>query len=483
MLQKKITRIKFRLLLLVMLLLATKSNFAQSSELAAYKNPYRYDKDYPSVEFHQGRRAALRNLMPAGSMAIIFSNPVQNRSGDVDYDFHQNPNLYYLSGYTAPNALLLIFKDAQTIDNRLCHEVLFIEERDAANEMWNGRMLGTLEAHALLGIEVVYDLEALNKFQLPLDSISQVYSEKFSDVAENNAELRQMKKQVLAQLSEKVAGKLNSNELKNWLTQLREIKQKEEISLMKKAIDISCAAHLELMKSLQPGMHEYQAQSLLEFEFKNSGAEAPGYPSIVGGGQNTCMLHYATNRQQLSAGQLLLIDAGAEYHGYSADITRTLPVNGKFSDEQKIIYNLVLQAQEAGIKACKAGNRYLASHVAAVKIIQAGLLQLGIIKNESDYRKYFMHGTSHYLGLDVHDVGRSGNLKPGNVITVEPGIYIPEGSDCDKKWWNIGIRIEDNILITDTEPENMSRALPKTVAEIEAIMQEKGFFESKYPLK
>nr|MBA3901631.1 M24 family metallopeptidase [Bacteroidota bacterium] len=190
------------------------------------------------------------------------------------------------------------------------------------------------------------------------------------------------------------------------------------------------------------------------------------------------ILHYTTNRRTLKDGDLLVADVGAEYHGYTADVTRTLPVNGKFSKEQKIIYDIVLEAQTAGIAACKAGNKFKGPHNIATEIIRKRLMEHGIIKSPMESNLYFMHGTSHYLGLDVHDEGLYGNLAPGNVITVEPGIYIPEGSPCDPKWWNIGVRIEDDILITSGAPVNLSRYAPRTTEEIEKLMQEDSIFNS-----
>jgi Xaa-Pro aminopeptidase len=223
-------------------------------------------------------------------------------------------------------------------------------------------------------------------------------------------------------------------------------------------------------------MTEYQAQAILEYFFKHFGAEYPGFPSILGAGENSCILHYVTNRRTLADGDLLVADVGAEYHGYTADVTRTLPVNGKFSPEQKIIYDIVLEAQTAGIKAARAGNKFTEPHNKATEIIQKRLMEQGIIKSPMEHRLYFMHGTSHYLGLDVHDAGLYGSLAPGNVITVEPGVYIPEGSPCDPKWWNIGVRIEDDILITKGEPVNLSGAAPRTTEQIEALMKEESLF-------
>lgn len=224
-------------------------------------------------------------------------------------------------------------------------------------------------------------------------------------------------------------------------------------------------------------MKEYQSQAIVEYVFKTNGAEYPGFPTIMGAGENTCVLHYTSNRKPLEKNDLLVSDIGAEYHGYTADVTRTLPVNGMFSEEQKIIYNIVLDAQKAGIAQCKKGNKFWDPHDAATKIIAAKLVELGIIDKTYQVKEYFMHGTSHYLGLDVHDAGLFGSLQPGNIITVEPGIYIPAGSSCDKKWWNIGVRIEDDILITEGEPINLSEKAPREIAEIEQLMLEVGSFE------
>jgi Xaa-Pro aminopeptidase len=257
---------------------------------------------------------------------------------------------------------------------------------------------------------------------------------------------------------------------------LREIKTKEELDLMRKAISFTCDGIKEAMKALEPGMGEYDVEAIVEYVFKSKGSEDVGYPSIIGGGENSCILHYETNRKKLVSKDMVVCDVGAEYHGYTADVTRTIPVSGKFSPEQKAIYNIVLEAQLAGIAKCKPGEYFRAPHNAAMEIIQKRLLELGIIKAPSEVMKYFFHGTSHYLGLDVHDAGTYGKLLPNSVITVEPGIYIPEGSDCDPKWWNIGIRIEDDILITDTEPEVLSSCVPKKIEEIEVLMKKESLF-------
>lgn len=258
------------------------------------------------------------------------------------------------------------------------------------------------------------------------------------------------------------------------MQRLRAIKTDEELALLQQAIDITTAAHREAMRSLEPGMYEYEIEALVEYIFRRNGAEYTGFPSIVGSGENATILHYNTNRRPMTADDVVVIDIGAEYHGYTADVTRTLPVSGTFSPEQKAIYELVLAAQEAGIRAARAGNPYQAPGQAASQTIDAGLRELGILQSGGNVRSFFMHGTSHYLGMYVHDVGDYGPLKPGEVITVEPGIYINPSPDVDPKWWNIGVRIEDDVLITNGDPVNLSSAAPRTVEDIEALMQEQG---------
>ncbi|GIK70614.1 MAG: Xaa-Pro aminopeptidase [Bacteroidota bacterium] len=444
------------------------------------KENYFYDHDLLPKNFHAERRNALRELMPEGSVAIIFSNPIRNRSNDVDYEYHQDPNFYYLSGFREPNALLLIFKEDIVIDSGKTNEILYIPEKDAEKEVWTGRQLGTQATVEKLGIKLAQKNTIFTEKNFDFSIFSEViYINPADDIRDDKNDKGDLYNLVKVFRNRIASDKVKSNKikLKFFLDQLREIKQPEELALIQKAIDITCDAQIELMKSLTPEMKEYQTEALVEYIFKKEGAEHPGFPSIMGSGENSCILHYTSNRKPLLKNELLVSDIGAEYHGYTADVTRTLPVNGKFSEEQKIIYNLVLQAQEAGIEACKAGNKFWDPHTEATKVITEGLLKLGIIKNSFHVNKYFTHGTSHYLGLDVHDAGTYGPLKENSIITVEPGIYIPEGSDCDKKWWNIGVRIEDDILITASKPVILSGKAPRKIEEIELLMKEKGMFE------
>ena len=269
---------------------------------------------------------------------------------------------------------------------------------------------------------------------------------------------------------------LDASTLDKLMGELREVKSPEEMSLLRMAVDISAVGQREVMKAMHPGMSENEIQGIHEFVFKKYGAEYEGYPSIVGAGYNGCILHYVDNNRPTVGTDLVLMDLGAEYHGYTADVTRTIPADGTFTEEQAIIYNIVLEAQNAGFGACKPGAPFRAPHQAAREVIDRRLVEIGLVK-EGQRHRYFPHGTSHYLGLDVHDPGTGGPLQPGVVITVEPGIYIPHGSPCDEKWWGIAVRIEDDILITEDGYELLSGMAPRTVKEIEALMAEPSALE------
>jgi Xaa-Pro aminopeptidase len=483
---------------LFILLLNIAASYAQE---AKEKNFYQYDKDLLSKEFHKSRREALREKMEDNTVAVFFANPVRNRSNDVDFQYHQDPDFYYLTGLREPNSMLLVFKNKTNIGSESVNEIIFIQDRNPQMELWEGRRLGKEGVKTVLGFESIKLNRDFADTKIDFSGFSKVYIKPLpTDIADNKYDSGDLYDLVKAfkfkslpviELSSSDKGDVKKNfkkkspqgnldelNLKSLMAGLREVKTAEEIVLLKKAIDATSMAHIELMKALEPGMTEFQAQGIIEYFFKHYGAEYPGFPSILGGGENACILHYTSNRRTLTEKDLLVADVGAEYHGYTADVTRTLPVSGKFSPEQKIIYDIVLEAQTEGIKACVAGNSFWQPHSIATQIIQQRLLEQGIIKKPQEVRLYFMHGTSHYLGLDVHDAGLYGNLVPGNVITVEPGIYIPEGSPCDPKWWNIGVRIEDDILITEGEPLNLSGRAPRTTEEIEKLMQEKSIFNT-----
>ncbi|MBS1635578.1 MAG: aminopeptidase P family protein [Bacteroidetes bacterium] len=431
-----------------------------------------YDTDLLPADFHVERRRQLRARMSDNSVVVMFANPVRNRSNDVDYTYRQDPNFFYLTGFSSPNAMLLVFKTPQTIGKVTTDEILVIEPKDEEQEKWTGKRMTVKEVTGILKFKAACYADSFQLSTIPFASFTKIYNPYFyNDVRDDRYDKYDLfdleKNYRYLTDSLKTVETTGQYRLMN---QLREIKTPEELTLLRKAIDISCQAHLDLMKKLKTAGTEYQAQAIVEYGFRYNGAEDIGYPSIVGAGENGCVAHYTSNRKKFTKTDILVVDAGGEYHGYTADITRSLPVNGKYSEAQAIIYNLVLKAQEEGIKACKAGNKFRSTHEATSAVIKKGLVDLGIIKNADDYQLYFFHGTSHYLGLDVHDAGTYGELKPNSVITVEPGIYIPPGSPCDKKWWNIGVRIEDDVLITTGEPEVLSAKLPRSIAEIELLM-------------
>ncbi len=437
-----------------------------------------YDTDLLKASFFARNRQALRDSMPNNSVAILFSNPVRNRSNDVNYEYHQDPNFFYLTGLIEPHAALIIYKEDQEFkENLKTNEILFLQKKDKKNEAWIGKRIGVTAAKEELGLATTMENEDFLMFDNEYSKFDKVLVFEPREDVNNTPEKGDLYGMLQSfKLKTQDLKNVDLNELSIILASLRQIKSEEEIILLKKAIDITCEAQIELMKALKPDMTEYQSEALVEYIFKKNGAESPGFPSILGGGENTCIIHYNTNRKKLEKKNLLISDIGAEYHGYTADVTRTLPVSGEFSEDEKLIYNIVLKAQQAGIDSCKVGNKFWDPHYAAIKVITDGLLNLGIIEKRYHVQKYFMHGTSHYLGLDVHDAGLNNELELGNVITVEPGIYIPEGSDCDPKWWNIGIRIEDDILITPFGPEILSEKIPRTIEEIEELMKEESNF-------
>ena len=421
-----------------------------------------YDLDLLPSSFHADRRKALKTLIPSGGMAVFYSGKSMVRANDVDYEFHQDPSFYYLTGLNEPNSALIIFKKPQIVGIDTISELLLIKERNENAETWVGKKLGVEGSELVLGIQKSLNIDKFTWNQIDFSTIDTVFI---------NQPFKEIRYPDLDSLRIIFNRRFNHNEITNWMAKLREVKTKEELVLLRKAISITCDAQNELMKVLKPEMKEFQAEAVVEAVFKINGAEYPGYPSIVGAAENSCILHYTTNRKTMKGNHLLLSDVGAEYHGYTADVTRTIPVDGKYSKEEKIIYNIVLEAQNKAIAECKAGNPFYITNTIATTVVSQRLQEIGLIKSPFELRRYFMHGTSHYLGLDVHDPGTYGEFQPNTVITVEPGIYIKEGSPCDPKWWNIGVRIEDDILITDGEPENLSGCVPRTIKEIEAVMK------------
>ena len=450
------------------------------------------EKDLPSdfltSDFHKERRQLLRETLPENSVAVFFANPVRNRANDVDYVYHQDPDFYYLTGYREPHAVLLIFKDTQkTSTGEKYNEIIFVQPRNVTEEMWNGRRLGDEGVRSILNIQHAFDNTEFVHYDLDFSKFSKVLFFDFQgDVrdTDNPSDLFDLMEQFKTktgyprseeQMIEVEPGpqNLDTEMLQVYMASLRQIKTKEELTLLKKAIDISAIGQIEVMKAMKPGMSEREIQGIHEFVFKKYGAEYEGYPSIVGAGHNGCILHYVENyKPEVNNKELILMDLGAEYHGYTADVTRTIPVSGKFSKEQKQIYDLVYEAQEAAIKVVKPGASFYTVSAIARKVVNEGLAELGIIKEPSQPNMYYPHGCCHHIGLDVHDKGFYDVLEEHMAITVEPGIYIPEGSDCDEKWWGIAVRIEDDILVTKDGHEIMSEKAPRKSDDIEKLMKQ-----------
>lgn len=472
-----------KLLLSLLLTLSSFLLLAQETDLP---------NDFLSKEFHKERREKLRTNLPQNSVAVFFANPVRNRANDVEYVYHQDPDFYYLTGYKEPEAALLVFKDKQTAANGTAYnEILFVQPRNAMREMWTGRRLGEQGTKDLLGIEQAFNNNEFKRYNVDFSKFDKVLffdfkndvrddprdsSDLYDMIIQFKSKVQYPEKNVTSLAVEPSKNNLDMKGLADHMAKLRGIKTKDEIELIRKAVSISCMGQVEVMKAIKPGMSEREIQGIHEFVYKKYQAEDLGYPSIVGAGHNGCILHYIDNyKPSVSSKELILMDLGAEFHGYTADITRTIPVNGKFSPEQKLIYELVLKAQEEAMKITKPGTPRSALTDTCHAVIDRGLLQLGIIK-KNEKHLYFPHGVSHHIGLDVHDRGGP-IMEENNTVTIEPGIYIPDNSACDKKWWGIAVRIEDDYLITKDGYEHLSKIAPRTVKEIEDMMKLPSAFD------
>jgi len=474
-------------ILIALLLFTTLVSFSQRKDTP---------KDFLPSKFHKERRELLRAKMPKNSVAVFFANPSRNRANDVDYLYHQDPNFYYLTGSREPNSVLLIFSEDQQSEKGFYNELFYVEKKSARAKVVSGPGLGVEGAQKLLAFKDVFYGEDFANIAVNFSKFDKVIFEDFkNDVRDDkrtDADLYDLiqafKTKISYQTSSdkipasdkniKLASNIDIKVLKGIMATLREVKTKEELVLLKKAVRISAMGQVEIMKAMHPKMSETEVQGIHEFVYKKYGAEYEGYPSIVGAGNNGCILHYQDNNKMSLKNDLVLMDLGAEYRGYTADVTRTIPANGKFSKEQKAIYDLVYEAQEAGIAQYVIGGKISTPGQTARKIINEGLYKLGIIKSVDEKHSYFPHGTSHHIGLDVHDPGNYTTFAENMVLTMEPGIYIPDGSDCDKKWWGIGVRIEDDILVTKNGPINLSADAPRKSDEIEKLMKQKSIFET-----
>ena len=453
-------------------------SFSQTADLPS---------DFLPKEFHRQRRELLREKLPANSVAVFFSAATRNRSNDVDYEFHQDPDFYYLTGYKEPHSVLFIFKDKQkTPAGAAYDEIIFVQPRNELAELWTGRRLGDAGVKKQLGLDFVYENKEFRKYGVDFTRFDKVLFFDFkNDVRDSPRDssdladlIKQFKQKVnypdpakLAISKEPQKNNLDTRSLVGFMAQLRQIKTPQEIQLIRNAVIVSCQSQVEVMKAMKPGMSELEVQGIHEYVFKKYQAEDVGYPSIVGSGHNGCILHYEENyKPNIESKDLILMDLGAEYRGYTADITRTIPINGKFSPEQKQIYEVVLKAQEEAMKVCKPGSTFSELNKVTKTVIDQGLTELGVIR-EQEKHSYYPHGCCHHIGLDVHDRGEREMLQDGMTITIEPGVYIPENSKCDPKWWGIAVRIEDDYLLTKDGYDHLSKLAPRTVTDIEEMMK------------
>lgn len=425
------------------------------------------------------RRRELMDLMEPNSIAIVPAAPVRTRSRDTEYPYRQDSDFFYLSGFAEPEAVLVL------IPGRPHGEyVMFCRERDRTMEIWNGYRAGPEGVVKDFGADDAFPIGDLDEI-LPglIEGRERVYYQMGKD-PEFDRNVMNWVNSIRAKVRSGAHPPGEFIALDHLLHDMRLFKSPAEAKVMQKAADITANAHLRAMEKCYPGMMEFQLEAEFLHEFSREGSRFPAYSSIVGGGANACVLHYIDNNCELKDGDLVLIDAGAEYQHYAADITRTFPVNGKFSREQRALYDVVLKAQLAAIKAVKPGNHWNQPHEAALQELVKGLVSLGLLQGTVEeliaseaYRRFYMHRTGHWLGMDVHDVGdyKVGDewrvLEPGMVLTVEPGLYVAADDDTvDARWRGIGIRIEDDVLVTEKGRKILTAAAPKDPDEIEALM-------------
>lgn len=433
-----------------------------------------------SQEEYESRRKILVQKLPKGSIAIIPAAHEILRNGDAHYRFRQDSNFYYLTGFNEPNALLVLSAEPEE------QSILFNRPRNSTEEQWTGKRLGQEGAISELGMHEAFSIDLIDE-ELPKllkDKTAVYYALGRNEAIEKTImhALIMLKSQVRRGV--KVPEQLC--DLEPILGEMRLFKSNAELDLMRQAASISIKAHKQAMRRCKHLHYEYQLEAELIYEFSRHGCRSVAYDPIVGSGENACILHYTANNCPLKQGDLILIDAGGEYENYAADITRTFPINGTFSPEQKSIYELVLKAQKAGIAAVKPGTFWNEIQRIMVRILTEGLGALGILQGDVEeliaqeaYKSLYMHNSGHWLGLDVHDCGVykiNGEwrpLEPGMVLTVEPGLYISANiPGVDPRWWGIGVRIEDDVVVTKTGYEILTAALPVEISEIEALMRD-----------
>ena len=449
-------------------------------------------------DIYQLRRNELAKQIFAktgGGIAVVSTAPEIARNRDSEFPYRHDSDFYYLTGFEEPGATLVMKVDGDGKNFQL-QSHLFCRPKDPEREIWDGIRLGPEAAPEVLGVDYAHSNQELDRKLGELLADQDAVYIRLAESAEADRRLRHWMKQVRGQVRSGVNPPSEFHDIEALIHEMRLFKDAYEIEIMRRAAAISARAHIRAMQICTPGMREYQLEAELLHEFRNSGAQSVAYNSIVAGGANSCILHYRAGSTELRSGELCLIDAGCELDGYASDITRTFPVNGKFTGPQRALYDITLAAQEAAIAMTKPGNTFMQPHEAALKVLTQGLLDekllkltdLGSLENAIEtgaYRRFYMHRTSHWLGMDVHDVGSyreaSHNspsedkpwrvLKSGMVITIEPGLYIRPTDDVDEKFWNIGIRIEDDAVLNNSGCELISRGVPVKADEIEALMK------------
>ena len=426
------------------------------------------------------RRDNLSRKVLDNSAIIVGSAQTKSRISDTDYPYRQDSNFFYLSGYEEPESLILLRPGRENQEF-----ILFCRDRDPLREQWDGFRTGQEGAVEQFGADVAYSINSIDSL-MPglLEGIKNIYFS-MSSPCGVDIKIPQWVENIRKNTRAGAEPPHNLLSLDLILHEMRLIKEDRELEIMRKAASITTEAHIRAMKAVKPGMFEYQLEAEYLYAFNKNGARSPAYNSIVGGGNNSCILHYVENDAKLNEGDLVLVDAGCEYGYYASDVTRTFPVNGKFTPEQSEIYSIVLEAHGQSMEQAKLGNKWNLIHEKSVEVIVEGLISLGLLKGSKEeiietgsYSKFYMHRIGHWLGMDTHDVGSykvDGDwraLEKGMVMTIEPGIYILDSLDgVDEKWKGIGVRIEDDIVINDSGFEILTPDIPRTLEEVEQTVQ------------
>jgi len=444
------------------------------------------------AEIYQSRRLKLAEQIQSktgSGIAIISTAPELARNRDSEFPYRHDSDFFYLTGFDEPGATLVIIVQGKSVESHL-----FCRPKDLEREIWDGIRLGPDAAPESLGLEFAYSNQELDTKLSELLSRHEAIYLRLAENAESDRRLRHWMEQVRKQSRSGLNPPTQLHDVDALIHEMRLFKDAHEIDIMKRAAAISARAHIRAMQTCKPGMREYQLEAELLHEFRFHGSQSVAYNSIVATGENACILHYRAGNAQLQSGDLCLIDAGCELDSYASDITRTFPVNGKFTGPQRALYEITLQAQAAAIAETRPGNTFIQPHEAAVKVLTQGLLdekllkltELGSLENAIEtgaYRRFYMHRTSHWLGMDVHDVGsyREAStqtekpwriLQPNMALTIEPGLYIRPAEDISEAFWNIGIRIEDDAVVTTSGCELISRGVPVKAEEIESLMRQ-----------